>query len=99
MFSQINEVKSFLVEGVCRIQFQKKDGSTRVLMGTLEPSYFQDDTSLTSTQRKPTANTVLAVWDTENEGWRSFIWDNLISVEVPMTPSSYVIEGPLYDKA
>jgi hypothetical protein len=91
------EAVDYLRYHVCEIQFRKKDGSTRVLQGTLDPFFFPslDDGKEATTSERKKNDGVLAVWDTENDGWRSFIWNNMISFKVPFTPEPLEYAGPL----
>jgi hypothetical protein len=65
-----------LNEGVVEIIFTKVSGETRVMKGTTNqsniPSQFhpKGDSVIKTAETKP-------VFDIENQGWRSFRWDNL----------------------
>ena len=55
----------------CEVTFEKLDGTIRVLRCTLREDVLPELKG--STVQKP--DYILAVWDLENEGWRSFdIW-------------------------
>lgn len=61
------------------IIFTKKDGTERVLIATLDPSRLPVRESTEETKREISTDAI-AVWDTENQGWRSFNFANVISI-------------------
>lgn len=65
------------------ITFTKKDGTERVLKGTLNSSVIPEQHAPkgTGTEKKKTED-ALAVFDIENNGWRSFRFDSIKTVEV-----------------
>lgn len=66
------------------VTFEKADGSTRVMNCTLMPQYLPSakplDENVKHLPRKENDN-VLAVWDLDNQGWRSFNIDSIINIE------------------
>jgi hypothetical protein len=63
--------------------FVKKDGTERQLICTLKPDLLPVQTDLEEAVQKKTANPdVLAVWDIENKGWRSFRYDSILGYMV-----------------
>ncbi len=65
-------LKSMLLTEQVTIVFTKSDGSPRVLKCTLDPAVLPEQQSaLTETKRHENQD-VLAVWDVEAGGWRSF---------------------------
>jgi hypothetical protein len=76
----IDVVKEGLINGRVIINFRKNDGTMRKLVGTLNEDFLPDFTPTEST--KPKNDEVLAVWDIENKGWRSFRWDSVKTVEI-----------------
>ena len=62
------------------INFTKKDGTERVLVGTLDPSRLPVRESTESKERKETTTDAVAVYDMENQGWRSFNFANVNSI-------------------
>lgn len=74
-----NVVKS-LKNGVCKVVFTKANGDTRVMHATLNESMLPEQIDLEEAiqkkTKKPNPN-VLAVFDVEAKGWRSFRWDSL----------------------
>lgn len=73
------ELLEDLHEGIVKVTFTKKDGTERVMNCTLVPSYlptaYQTDVR-EETDKKVNEN-VLAVWDIDVSGWRSFRLDSV----------------------
>ena len=67
--------------GRLEVCFAKKDGTNRVMNCTLQESYLPAlmEDSETTTKDNPS---VLAVWDIDNNGWRSFRLDSITSVRI-----------------
>lgn len=62
------------------INFTKKDGTERVLVGTLDPAILPVRESTETKERKETTTDVVVVYDIENQGWRSFNFANVNSI-------------------
>ncbi len=76
-------LKGVLQTGIANVTFVKKDGSERKLLCTLMPSELPAQTDLEEAVQKKTPNPeVLAVWDLENKGWRSFRYDSVLGFSV-----------------
>lgn len=76
-------LKNTLQTGTAKVIFTKKDGTVRELLCTLMPSALPAQTDLEEAVQKKTPNPeVLAVWDLENKGWRSFRYDSVIGFSV-----------------
>jgi hypothetical protein len=61
----------------------KKDGTQRTMLCTLMPGSLPAQTDLEEAVQKKTPNPdVLAVWDLENKGWRSFRYDSVLGFSV-----------------
>ena len=74
-----NVVKS-LKNGVCKVVFTKANGDNRVMHATLNESMLPEQIDLEEAIQKKTKTpnpNVLAVFDVEAKGWRSFRWDSL----------------------
>ncbi len=72
-------LKGVLQTGIANVTFVKKDGTQRNLLCTLLPSELPAQTDLEEAVQKKTPNPeVLAVWDLENKGWRSFRYDSAL---------------------
>ena len=63
-------LKETLFSGIATVTFEKADGSLREMRCTLQP-----------TPRKENLD-VLAVWDIDAGGWRSFRMDSIKSIVV-----------------
>lgn len=91
-------LKAVFGTNVLRIEFTKKDGSKRemvcTLRGDLIPEdkkpgdnqlplpFDKSDVELIEKKTRKTNPSVFSVYDLENNGWRSFIVDNLIDFNV-----------------
>jgi hypothetical protein len=76
-----NDLRELLRMGRLEISFIKKDGTGRVMNCSLEDKYLPAlmEESETVTKDNPD---VLAVWDIDNNGWRSFRINSIVSVKV-----------------
>lgn len=74
-----DEMKDFLQNSVSNVTFTKKNGDERIMKCTLMPEHLPPAEVKESTEKTEKAvNTdVLAVWDLEAEGWRSFRLDSV----------------------
>jgi len=77
-------LKGILQNGIANVTFVKKDGTERVLRCTLSPTELPAQTDLEKAfkQQKTPNPDVLAVWDLENLGWRSFRYDSIIGFNI-----------------
>jgi len=66
-----------LQEYPMEVTFTKKDGTERVMLCTLQEEYLPETVG---DVRKKSEDS-LAVYDLENEGWRSFRWDSIKAVK------------------
>jgi hypothetical protein len=72
-------LKSELFKNIVTVDFIKKDGTQRKMRCTLRADLLPPQTDIEEAVQNKTANPdVLAVWDLENEGWRSFRYDSVI---------------------
>lgn len=73
------ELKEKFQAGLVTVVFEKVDGSERTLKGTLLAEYMPERSDTTDEEKKPRAENpdVLAVWDIENNGFRSFRVDSV----------------------
>lgn len=76
-----SEVLAKLHKGLVDLEFIKKDGTLRQMIATLNESDLpaQIDLEETIQKKKPNPD-VMAVFDVANNGWRSFRWDSLKTV-------------------
>lgn len=68
-----------LREGVVTVKFTKKDGTERDMKCTLQESYISPYEKKTD-REKVASDSNISVWDIENQGWRSFRVDSVISI-------------------
>jgi hypothetical protein len=66
--------------GVISVQFTKKDGSLREMRCSLQEQYLPPLMGDAETTTKDNPD-VLAVWDIEVKGWRSFRIDSVLIME------------------
>ena len=71
-------INSLLKARVCKVIFEKVDGSERTMLCTLREDYLPE--SQTNTTNKKTNTDVIPVWDIESKGWRSFRVDSVVQV-------------------
>lgn len=64
---------------VLKVNFIKKDGTVRDMLCTLNPDLLPAQIDIEESVQKKTQNPdILAVYDLEKEGWRSFRYDSVI---------------------
>jgi hypothetical protein len=78
-------VKETLQVGPAIVTFTKKDGTERVMKCTLEPSLVIHESKsivegVEKKERKQ-SDDAMAVYDLENNAWKSFRWASVINVE------------------
>lgn len=82
------------------VVFEKMDGSIRHLKCTLSENTIPKDNVIQQqggVMKNPDIPGPFAVWDTENDGWRSFHLRQIIKIEVPFTPAALTFKGPKYN--
>ena len=72
-----NEMIEELLKRNCKVIFQKVDGTERTMICTLQESAIGTDKAQRDVKSRN--ENVIAVWDVENKGWRSFKTDSVIS--------------------
>ena len=79
--SQFNkeDLLKLLGSGLSKISFYKVDGSLREMVCTRDGSIIPADKQ-ESTGSKTFTSTI-PVYDVENDGWRSFIVENLVTID------------------
>ena len=70
-----------LTDGQGTVTFTKKDGSTRILKCTLNPTVLPVVESADSAKPRKQSEDALSVYDIENSSWRSFRWDSVTDVD------------------
>lgn len=76
-----SELAEILRSEILEVFFTKKDGSARTMLCTLKESYLPSLMEEAETSTKDNPN-VLAVWDIDNSGWRSFRVGSIVEVRV-----------------
>ena len=76
----VKELKNELRKREVRFKYQKKDGSTRDAIGTLNSKIYGKENEPTGNGKVVPENQV-RYYDLNSEGWRSFLSENLISFE------------------
>jgi len=81
------EIVAMLQDDIAEVVFTKKDGTERVMECTLMKDHLPEIVSKSqakrqTVQRAPNPDTV-AVFDIENDGWRSFRLDSIKSIGFP----------------
>lgn len=77
------DLKNNLIKSCATITFTKTDGTVRKMYCTLIRDYISSPQPLDESPKIPRKenDNVLAVWDLDNSGWRSFRLDSIISVD------------------
>lgn len=70
---------SLLRSEIVELTFIKKDGTERIMKCTLAEEKIPSENAPKGVDRKKSDEAV-AVFDLENEGWRSFRWDSLTNI-------------------
>lgn len=76
-------LKENLSKCVAKVTFNKTDGFLREMYCTLMSDYMPTPEPLDESPKIPRKenDNVLAVWDIDNNGWRSFRVDSIINIE------------------
>ena len=73
-----SNVINMLKHGWVNIEFEKKDGTIRQMVASLNEKDLPTQIDVEEAIQKKTPNPdVLAVFDVVNNGWRSFRWNSL----------------------
>jgi hypothetical protein len=76
------DIKQLLQNNVGTVTFTKTDGTERVMKCTLQ-SHVLPITEIVESKVIKTENpNVLSVWDLDNNGWRSFKIDSVLSLNI-----------------
>lgn len=75
------DLSELLHNNVVNVKFKKINGDERLLRCTLQSKYIPESQTGSSRTKKPN-DKVLSVWSIEDNGWRSFRKDSIISYEV-----------------
>jgi hypothetical protein len=77
------DLSNLLSESLVEVKFLKLDGDERTMTCTLVPTYLPEsnrDDKLSQTKIRNLEEKVVGVWDINAQGWRSFRYDRIISV-------------------
>jgi hypothetical protein len=75
-------LKKLLSKEGAIVTFTKKDGTERVMKATLNENVIPQEFIPKSKDNRKINDEVIAVFDLENQGWRSFRYDSIKQVEV-----------------
>lgn len=77
-------LSSVLKSNVVTVTFTKKDGTDRVMKCTLNPDILPPATLVENKKERKVNDSVMSVYDTEVQGWRSFTIKSIkhISLEI-----------------
>lgn len=76
-----SDVIDTLKQGITVVEFKKVNGEYRKMQCTLAGDHLPEQIDLEETIQKKKPNPeVMAVFDIEQQGWRSFRWDKLETV-------------------
>ena len=76
----IEELRKLLKTDLVTVTFTKKNGDKRVMLCTLIPSYLPGGEAGGSSTSVP-SDSIVTVWDLEQDAWRSFKFDTINSIE------------------
>lgn len=76
-----NKLKETLRDGIHQVVFTKKDGTERVMKCTLNESIIPQEHKPKEGSSHKANDAVLAVFDVEKQGWRSFTIADVKSVQ------------------
>lgn len=82
---EISKTRELISEGVCIVTFKKVDGSERTIRGTTNALILEQilgQNIVDTVNLEPQENRLVKIYDLDQNGWRSFIYDNLIELEV-----------------
>lgn len=75
----INELKKRLKDGEVSFTYRKKDGSLRTARGTTKMDSIPEEHQPKGNYTSP--DNVCRYYDINSEGWRSFLNENLVSID------------------
>ena len=74
----VRQLKAEMKVREVKFMYQKKDGSIRNAVGTLNPSIYGSENAPIGSNKTIPENQI-RYYDTNSDGWRSFLSENLIS--------------------
>ena len=85
----ILEIRNLLKTNVATVVFTKKDGTKREMHCTTISEYLPQIAR--SIVNMPPKEDIVTAWDLEQNGWRSFMFDSILSIETD--DLSYVVKS------
>lgn len=79
------ELKEVFSKNIVNLTFKKIDGTERTMKCTLDPKFIPIRGNTTPTKKKTENKNVLPVWNIDEQAFRSFRVDSLISYETVNT--------------
>ena len=79
---ELSKLREHLKLHIVSVSFTKKDGTQRNMYCTLKPEALPPQVDLEESIGRKTNDDVVAVFDIEYQGWRSFRHDSVISWRV-----------------
>lgn len=76
------ELKEVFSKNIVNLTFKKIDGTERTMKCTLDPMFIPGRDKPTSSKKKIENENVLPVWNIDEQGFRSFRVDSLISYDI-----------------
>lgn len=74
-------LKRMLREGTIEFEYTKKDGTTRIAVGTTKLDLFKDSPNYKQPVGNREVNSdIITYWDLDKDGWRSFNGNNLVHI-------------------
>jgi hypothetical protein len=70
---------SLLKNEIVEVKFNKVDGTERIMKCTLREDHVVPYEKTSEGREKKVNENIISVWDLENDGWRSFRFDSVIS--------------------
>lgn len=91
-------IRGMLKTGTARVTFVKKNGDTRIMECTLDDTIIPDEHKpkpLAEGQTpKKRSDDNLSVWDINANGWRSFLFANVLGISFTIgDDKSHLVEG------
>jgi hypothetical protein len=73
------DIRALLKENIVEVVFTKKDGSERTMICTLMNEFLPSQAELIT--QDGAIDDIITCWDLEQDSWRSFRLDKIISIE------------------
>lgn len=89
----IEKLRKLLTTDIVTVTFTKKDGSKREMICTTIQDYLPKNSENPCSEiiLVPASPDIVTVWDLEQNGWRSFRFDSVKSIETDYF--NYVVES------